>query len=76
MIGGPKDGQESHLVTYKRAQEQLYEAGPFVDGGRDVHVYRSLGGRAPLVYQGIRRSQPGEVVLALYIGRERVEFDG
>jgi hypothetical protein len=75
MLGGPKDGQESHLVTYKREQEQLFEAGPFENGGREVHVYRSLGGRAPLIYEGTRRTRTGEPVRPLYIGRTRVEFD-
>lgn len=54
MRGGPLDGRETHAVTCKRAQEQLFEAGDWSAGSRDVHVYRSVGGRAPFVYQGTR----------------------
>lgn len=59
VIGGPYDGQEGHLVTYKQEQEVLYEAGDWSkEGPRLVHVYRSPGGRSPFVYQGTREWVP------------------
>jgi len=69
MIGGPKDGQEEHLVACKREQTVLFEAGDWSKGSRDVHVYRSLGGRAPFRYEGTRPWVPNvDVVRRLMIG--------
>jgi hypothetical protein len=54
MIGGPQDGRERHLIGSLKEQEVLYEAGDWSKGSREVHVYRSLGGRAPFRYEGMR----------------------
>ena len=58
VLGGPLDGREEHLVTYKRHQEVLFEAGDWSQGSRMVHVYESAGGRAPFVYRGMREWVP------------------
>lgn len=54
VIGGPLDGESRHLNSSMREQTLLYKAGYWSTGDREVHVYRSLGGRAPFRYEGTR----------------------
>lgn len=54
MIGGPLDGESRHLNSRMREQTLLYKDGDWSTGVKEVHVYRSLGGRAPFRYEGTR----------------------
>lgn len=66
VIGGPLDGQERRLISSQRMNEAYFEAGDWRSGSREMHVYRSWGGKMPYTYRGIRPWK-GEPILPLIV---------